>query len=497
MHLKFFSYGSGDPQRAVSYLLGEKDHNGQVRPVVKVLRGQPEIVAAVAAASTNVLRYTSGMIAWSPGDQATEEEVNAVLDDFERLAFAGFEADQYSYCAVSHGDHVHFFVARLELSSGKSMNIAPPKLRLDFDHLRDYWNFRTGWSRPDDPARARHFQPGDFRKRELSDAEKVSLEAQELGISVSDLLGSTGQDVDLKVVIADNILRMVVDGSVKNRDDVRNELSSFGQVTRDGEDYISIKSHQTGKSMRFKGALFRRDFDGGTFLEAYKKPMPTERSEPDPVLAELAKRAMEAAIQRRARYNQKRYPKPTPQIRTTHLSTAADVGIINFTAQPIKEYTNADRNIVDFGGPPEGPAGRARAAFEGLVAAGRRAVAAVKSLEHAIESARRAFDWFEARRTRMELVLAEQRERKEILGDAARDIGAAAQGSIGAGVGTRPRVLADEDLAAAVSHCVESVQREAKHTDKVRQRLERAVRAMTSWRVGSRKSRPDAVQKSQ
>lgn len=497
MHLKFFRHGTGDPHRAVKYLLGDRDHNGQVRPTVKVLRGQPEIVAAVAASLATVHRYTSGMIAWAAEDNPSDAEINDVLDDFERLAFAGLDGDQYAFAAVLHGDHVHVFAARVELKTGKAMNIAPPGWRKDFDPLRDYWNHRMGWARPDDPERSRHLQPGDVQKRRLSKQKLISQEAQELGISVSDLLGATGQEVDLKTIIGDHLLRLVVEGDVKNRQDVLAVIEQYGEVTRDGEDYISIKPPQASKAERFKGALFRRDFDGAAFLRTYQKPAPSVRSAPDLVRAEAAKREMDMAIRRRAAYNIQRYPKPAPQFSPSLQPTAMGASAENLITTDLKEDTNADRDLDVIGGPPEGPAGRARAAFEGLVAAGRRAVAAVKSLEHAIESARRAFDWFEARRTRMELVLAEQRERKEILGDAARDIGAAAQGSIGAGVGTRPRVLADEDLAAAVSHCVESVQREAEHTDKVRQRLERAVGAMTSWRVGSRKSRPDAVQKSQ
>lgn len=493
MHIKFFRHGTGDPQRAVRYLLADRDHNGQVRPTVKVLRGQPEIVAAVAATSTNVHRYTSGMLAWTAEDNPSEAEIHDVLDDFERLAFAGLDEDQYAFAAVLHGDHVHVFAARVELKTGKAMNIAPPGWSKDFDPLRDYWNHRMGWARPDDPERARHLQPGDLKKRRLSKQKLISQEAQELGISVSDLLGATGEEVDLKTIIGDHLLRLVVEGDVKSRQDVLAVIEKYGEVTRAGEDYISIKPPNASKAERFKGALFRRDFDGAAFLRKYQKPAPSVRSAPDLVRAEAAKREMDEAIRRRAAYNIQRYPKPAPQFSPSLQPTAMGASAEILITTDLKEDTNADRDLDVIGGPPEGPAGRARAAFEGLVAAGRRAVAAVKSLEHAIESARRAFDWFEARRTRLELVLAEQRERQAKLGDAGCDVGAAAQGRIGSGGSSRQAIQSDSGFIDEVGRSIAAIQRAAERTDSVGQRLVQAVRSMKMSRVSGQKHRPDSM----
>jgi len=75
-------------------------------------------------------RYTSGVIAWHKDDAPTDEQIAQVLDDFERVAFAGLEPNQYTYYAVLHEEsngakHVHVIAPRVELSTGKSMNIAP------------------------------------------------------------------------------------------------------------------------------------------------------------------------------------------------------------------------------------------------------------------------------------------------------------------------------------------------------------------------------------
>ncbi len=45
--------------------------------------------------------------------------------------------------------HLHILVPRFELTSGKSLNIAPPGHQKYFDALRDYFNIKKNWARPD------------------------------------------------------------------------------------------------------------------------------------------------------------------------------------------------------------------------------------------------------------------------------------------------------------------------------------------------------------
>ena len=65
---------------------------GQLRAGVEVLRGDPHRVAAVADALAFEHKYTSGVIAWAPDDAPTDAQIGAVLDSFERTAWAGLEA---------------------------------------------------------------------------------------------------------------------------------------------------------------------------------------------------------------------------------------------------------------------------------------------------------------------------------------------------------------------------------------------------------------------
>ncbi len=158
MHVKFLAHGTGSARNAANYLLGERDAAGKPREGVEVLRGDPNEVADVADTLEFEHRYTSGVIAWAPEDQPTDEQIGAVPDAFEDTAWAGLEPDRYAWAAVLHrerggGAHVHVLAARCDLETGRSLNIAPPGWEKTFGPLRDAFNHEHGWARPDDPAR--------------------------------------------------------------------------------------------------------------------------------------------------------------------------------------------------------------------------------------------------------------------------------------------------------------------------------------------------------
>lgn len=322
MHIKFLSHGTGDPHRAATYLLATHDHAGRQRGAVSVLRGSPLLVAEVAAGLTTVHRYTSGVISWAREDEPSGDEIGAVVDDFERTAFAGLEADQYSWCVVQHtdddgGKHVHVLAARVELSSGKALNIAPPGWERTFDPLRDHWNRAKGWARPDDPLRARSSQPGPMRLASSAAVRQqaaIGREAAALGIHVSDLTHSLAVEPDPKRCITDWLTEQILAGGINNREDLINTLSTIGSVTRVGQDYVSVHPEGHHRPMRLKGAIFGADFDAAAVREKVATPadLSLTRGTPDPQAAELERQKLEAAVARRAAYNRERYPHPAP-----------------------------------------------------------------------------------------------------------------------------------------------------------------------------------------
>ena len=60
------------------------------------------MVAAIADSLEFEHKYTSGVIAWSPDDGPTDEQIEAVLDEFETTAWAGLEPDHCAWTAVEH-----------------------------------------------------------------------------------------------------------------------------------------------------------------------------------------------------------------------------------------------------------------------------------------------------------------------------------------------------------------------------------------------------------
>jgi hypothetical protein len=312
MHIKFIAHGTGDPQRAKIYLLQELDHNGVPRPEVRVLRGNPQQVADVAESLAFAHRYTSAVINWHPTDEPNPEDVQAVLDDFERAAFSGMEADQYAYTAISHGDHVHIFAARVELRSGLSHNMAPPRRKKVYEHLRNHWNFKKGWARPDDPRRARAVQPTPTFKSDLSKARAIEADELRNAFGVEPELSSK---TERHAVVAGWILEQVVDGTINSREDVLSALAKIGALNRKGDDYVSVRFDDFEKPIRFKGTLFSTAFDAVALRIKFSAPIPVfdiQHDEPNPMRAAAEKTAFENAVMTRSRYNQGRYQAPLP-----------------------------------------------------------------------------------------------------------------------------------------------------------------------------------------
>lgn len=296
MHIKFLAHSTGSGQKAIEYLLGELDSKGENREEVSVLRGNPEQIGKLIDCLKTVHRYTSGVIAWTASDNPSADEIGHVLDDFERTAFAGLKKNQYTWSAVLHREtdgsvHVHIIVPRVELVTGKSMNVAPPGWEMTFDPLRTYWNRLKGWARPEDPL-LQKLVSGPTQKR---------------------FAWKKGED--LRQQITSIIENRIADGLIFDRADVLETLAGLGEITRTGADYVSVKIDGEAKSVRLKGALYGDKFTVGSLREAAAAlaRRPGGREEPDLGLAQVARGELESAISRRIEYNESRYPAPQPR----------------------------------------------------------------------------------------------------------------------------------------------------------------------------------------
>ncbi len=326
MHIKFLAHGTGDPQRAIEYLLATHDYKGQRRPVVAVLRGDPYQVAVVANSLSFVNRYTSCVLAWAQEDAPTAREMHAVLDGFERIAFAGLSPDRVSRTVIWHGDHAHIIIARVDLLTGKSFNVAPPRWKGAFYPLRDFWNGLKGWARPQDIQRARFLSMPPPRPSP-NIAKKVA-EHTDLGFSLSDIETALHVEPDTKFLITDWLLEGIYDGKIQSYADVLRALGSEGTVIQTNARSLHYLVHGTKKPIVLSGRLYSRNFKVQEVLHraVIQERLQVGPSKPDSVFAAAAYRKMRAAIAYRAADNQRQF-KPRAEVSSSINSGAVSPSI--------------------------------------------------------------------------------------------------------------------------------------------------------------------------
>lgn len=305
MYFKFLENGVGDPARAASYLIDDKDHLNRPRAGVQVLRGDPNTFSALAKSSLHKYKYTSVVIAWAEEDKLSDQDISEVLDAFEQHTFVGLEPHQYHMTAVMHVEdsgakHVHILVPRIELTSGKSLNIAPPGHRYYFDPLRDYFNYRNNWARPDDPTRSRDSKLPNHIYFENAAAMHVGLK---------------GKTQKHRIQLIDQfILHRILSGVVTNRESIIQSLKEIGTITRVGEDYITLKTDDV--KQRLNAAFYHEQFSVQNYLQNRSRTTGAQRTR-DQIREDVerdrqkAKQCFEQVGRVRAKreqYNRQHYP---------------------------------------------------------------------------------------------------------------------------------------------------------------------------------------------
>ncbi|WP_171494503.1 mobilization protein, partial [Acinetobacter brisouii] len=248
---------------ASAYLLDQLDHLGNVRAGIEVLRGDATTFNAICDSSPHLWKYTSGVIAWSKNDAPTDEQIKEVLDDFEKHAFAGLEQSQYHLFAVLHEDedgskHIHVLVPRLDLHSGKSLNIAPPGHEKHFDSLRDYFNTKYQWSRPDDLNLTHTTQEPNY---------VAKLNAQAKNIFSSHELETLTKKQFCKEI--DNYVHTLLKTKMaENRADIIKCIEQLGGIEsiKQSKEFLTV-TLKDGKKHRLKGDFYHEQFEIRSYAE--------------------------------------------------------------------------------------------------------------------------------------------------------------------------------------------------------------------------------------
>lgn len=273
-------------------------------PAPVVLRGDPERTMMLIDSIDRKWKYTSGVIAFTVADAPTTAEQELVMDDFEATAFAGLEREQYDILWVRHEHEgnveLHFVVPRMELTTQKALNIAPPGYEKTFDAWRDSLNFRFGWADPSAPERAKLVQQGDHHIKTDAARVKAGLE----------------RAADPKKDITDWLTARIGAGLVSDRAGVAASLGELGEITRQGKDYISVKPTGSDKAIRLKGVIYEQNFSAAEFsqrLSAATESKDGSRPGRDGYIDESrageARRELESRLEGRAQYNRDRYQK--------------------------------------------------------------------------------------------------------------------------------------------------------------------------------------------
>ena len=263
MLVKFFSGGTGKGASPVEYLIRKTDSKGVRRePLPEIITGNPTQTIQLIDSLDFKYKFHSGVISFAPEDAPTESQQKSIIESFEKTAFAGLEPDQYDILWVRHSHtsngriELHFVTPRVELTTGKSLSIAPPGWQNYYCHWRDIWNCQHQWSDPTDPTRARIYQPG---YQALRDAQDQRLELAGLPITTT--------KEDYRKTITNYITAHIKLGNIKNREDIINHLENADiKITRQGKDYITVTSNADIKKIRLKGGIYNASWRLGQEL---------------------------------------------------------------------------------------------------------------------------------------------------------------------------------------------------------------------------------------
>ena len=246
MIIKVFPHGKGGGQGPVNYVTSDH-YQGRDELPPTVLRGDPEITKNLiddVGKQGRVWKFSAGVLSWHPDDEVSPRQEQDVMDAFEQVAFAGLETDAYNILWVrhEHANHheLHFVIPRMELNTGKAFNALPPGWQKEFDVLRDLFNEREQWARPDDPARARTRQPGN--------TGLINARRKRVGLSERE---------DPREAVHAYVEERIAQGLIQNRVDVQQSLQEIGlEINRSGKNYITFILPENGKKYRLKGGVY-------------------------------------------------------------------------------------------------------------------------------------------------------------------------------------------------------------------------------------------------
>ena len=293
MIVRLFHSGVSNGESPVRYLLGDKDHQGQPRAIKpEVLAGDPQTTIDIINSINRKYKYTSGCLSFRNSEHPTREQMQEVIADFKATFCPGLDGDHFNSLFVLHQDkgntEIHFVIPAQELRSGRRLNIHPPGQRnlAFFEAYTRVTNHKLGYAQvvvdPLKMAFTDFERKTPFGRKEQSDKRWVHK----------------------------HLVNAVANGEVQTRDDLCRYLDEeLGiTITRQGEDYLSVKFPGGNKAKRLRGALYGKDADYRNLLEQSKQAKQPKFLTPQEFETEQAR--LNQFIQEREQLNVQTYLAP-------------------------------------------------------------------------------------------------------------------------------------------------------------------------------------------
>lgn len=240
--------------KAISYFLGDDYYDKKTEkwkprePKPVILEGDPQAMKFICDKLDFKNQYTTGVLSFSLEETAmiaaNPELKDRILQDFKDFAFAGVSDCARNFLAIEHTHtgrlEIHYMMPRVHLESGKYRNPFPPNYNgkrgkghndafiKENDAYIDHACAKFGLTNPRDPNIARDLKISSFDPESASKKDYHNL-----------------------------VCELVVSQHITCREDIVDLFKQLGgTITRNGEDYMSVKFPGDKKAMRFKGDIY-------------------------------------------------------------------------------------------------------------------------------------------------------------------------------------------------------------------------------------------------
>lgn len=231
MVVKFFANKQGGSERAIDYLLNERE----IQRTARTLQGDPSITRKIIQSIARKQKVAVGCLSFEEGN-IPEEDKYILMDEFEKMLLPTMQG-RYNILWVEHTDkgrlELNFVIPKVDLLTGKALNPYYHKADVTRKELfEDKWNLIKGYSSAKDPSKSRTLN--------------TSMKQHYLSKDYDEL---------------DALLhQLVADGTIKNRDQLIETLKEQVEVTRISYESISVKLPEHKKARRFKGGIYAQEF---------------------------------------------------------------------------------------------------------------------------------------------------------------------------------------------------------------------------------------------